>query len=128
MSTKSRYAIPFVKNIKLLMIPQGDIRPKMPFTDAKHDDEFFLSKKEAEFRSDLISDVSYSVAVALSKGETFLGTVKIEFNLKGLCNYDKTLFVDFKGRCIKLFKINGTVIHDPSVFECHRIIMPTEYT
>jgi hypothetical protein len=125
---KSRYAMPFLKNMKMLMTTQGNIRPKIAFKDPKHDEDFFLTKKEAEFRADLISDVNYSVTVALSRGETFLGSVRIEFNLKSLCNYDKNLFIDYKGRCIKLYKINGIVIEDPSVFECHRLIIPTDYT
>ena len=72
----SRYAIPFLKNIKL-MLPKTENKRPAPFKDPKYNKEFFLTKKEAEFRADLIFDVSYKVTCALSKGDTFPGCVVI---------------------------------------------------
>ena len=55
------------------------------FTDPNHEGNKFLSKKEAIFRSQIVSDVNYTIALGLLKGgKTFNGKVKIDFKLSAI--------------------------------------------
>ena len=52
------------------------------FKDPNHEGNKFLSKIEAAFRSEIVSDVNYVIALGLLKGgKTFNGKIRIEFNL-----------------------------------------------
>ena len=58
----------------------------------------------------MISDTAYDVSVALPKGSTYFGHVKIDFNAKQVPSKDKPIFLDYLGQKIKNFKINGQKI------------------
>ena len=47
------------------------------------------------WRASLISDVSYYVNLAILKGDTFIGSIKIKFNLSEIPT--KSIGVDFVG-------------------------------
>jgi hypothetical protein len=73
--------------------------------DANHGKNFFMTKVESEERKQLIKDVNYRVAMALVKGgDSFLGNVIITFTITQI---SPKLFIDYKGRNIRSFKING---------------------
>lgn len=78
--------------------------------DPAYDTNHYLSKIEAYYRGDLVSDVSYDLVLGLVKGgKTFNGKVLINYGLTKVSpsfdpNSDdnsKSFFIDFKGKFIK---------------------------
>jgi hypothetical protein len=69
-----------------------------------------LKQSEAEFRSAHVSKVSYALAVKLTKGDTFSGTVGIKFDYKAT---SENLFLDFKGT-VSALKVNGKSCDEPA--------------
>jgi hypothetical protein len=55
----------------------------------------------------MISDTAYDVSIALPKGDTLFGHVKIQFSAKEVPSKDKPIFLDFLGKKIKNVKVNG---------------------
>ena len=85
------------------------------FEDPEYSSNKYLSKIEAENRSQVVSDVSYVLALGLIKGgTTFNGKVTIDYTLskkspayaEGSDN-SNCLFIDYKGKFIKSITING---------------------
>jgi len=52
---------------------------------------------DAKYRAGMISDTAYDVSVALPKGSTYFGHVKIDFNAKQVPSKDKPIFLDYLG-------------------------------
>jgi len=97
-------------------VPAVEIDPNWEgFTDPFYKTNKYLSKIEAASRSELISDVNYTLALGLLKGgESFTGKVTIEFSLrqKGTVyvadgDNSKCVFLDFKGKLISSIVVNG---------------------
>ena len=104
------------------------------FEDPEYSSNKYLSKIEAENRSQVVSDVSYVLALGLIKGgTTFNGKVTIDYTLskkspayaEGSDN-SNCLFIDYKGKLIKSITINGKVIprNTPNLWINHRIYIP----
>jgi len=91
-----------------------------PFADAEHGSVHYLTKVDALKRSEIVSHVSYKLALALIKGgQTFHGHVITSFTLHDMTS---SLFIDFKGRSVDRVTINNQ--HVPlstDVFKAHRI-------
>lgn len=51
------------------------------FTDTTYDKNHFITRALAEFRAEIIENVSYEVSLALPRGEHFFGKVTIGFDL-----------------------------------------------
>ena len=105
------------------------------FTDPNHSGQKFLTKKEAEFRSQIVSDVNYVISLGLLKGgKTYNGRILIEFSLSEIQDRDfaegqdnsSCLFIDYKGKLIRGLEINGKKIgkETPNVWNSHRIYIP----
>jgi len=88
------------------------------FVDPKLDENHFLTKVDALARSDNISKVDYKLAVSMLKGgETFHGIVNINFTLQKVD--EKSVFIDYKGKLVNSFVVNGQQVKDPTVFDSH---------
>eukprot|EP00352_Strombidinopsis_acuminata_P006667 CAMPEP_0176353518 /NCGR_PEP_ID=MMETSP0126-20121128/11853_1 /TAXON_ID=141414 ORGANISM="Strombidinopsis acuminatum, Strain SPMC142" /NCGR_SAMPLE_ID=MMETSP0126 /ASSEMBLY_ACC=CAM_ASM_000229 /LENGTH=82 /DNA_ID=CAMNT_0017705205 /DNA_START=160 /DNA_END=408 /DNA_ORIENTATION=+ len=57
-------------------------------------------------------------------GETFHGQVAITFNLER--QDDESVFIDYKGKLVKSFVVNGQKVEDASVFDSHKIRIPKD--
>lgn len=76
--------------------------------------------------------MAYKIALALIKGgSTFEGRVETTFDLSELSDdlgEDNALFIDYRGKSLNKFVINGTTItpkdYEKSVFINHRIYVP----
>ena len=81
-------------------------------------------------RSNNVSNVRYHLSCALVKGgDTFLGNVLILFDLKNKTPDDPNngmLFIDYKGRSVKTFRINGVYVLDERVYNSQRLYVPSE--
>jgi len=103
---------------------QSESTPKDPseswLKDPEHGKNFYLTQDEAVARSNNVSDVKYKLVMALVKGgDSFLGNVVINFNLKEKTKSkaeDGCLFIDYKGRNIRSLKVNGSPVTDKSTF------------
>jgi hypothetical protein len=73
-----------------------------PLKDPKYGKNCYLTKVEANTRSENVSDVSYMLTIALLKGgKTFMGNVVIDFFLDHRTSDDPDqgmLFIDYKGQ------------------------------
>jgi hypothetical protein len=108
----------------------SETRPSHVLEDPKHGFNHYLTKEEAAKRSSNISKVTYRLAIALIKGgDSFLGHVIIKFTLdhKTSNNQDfDMLFIDYKGRKVKYFKVNGEYVDDRRVYRKQRLFIPAE--
>jgi hypothetical protein len=113
----------------------GDQQEWESITDPNHDGNRFLTKKEAAFRSQIVSDVHYTIALGLLKGgKTFNGKIKIEFKLSAIQERDfedgqdnsQCLFIDYKGNLIRHIVVNGKALgkDTPNLWNNHRIYIP----
>jgi len=111
------------------------IDPNWPgFEDPSFNSNHYLSKIEANSRSQYVSDVNYLLALGFVKGgETFHGKVTIDYNLSRKTgdyvvdgDNSECLFIDYKGKVIKSLTINGKTIgpDTPNVWKQHRIYIP----
>lgn len=111
------------------------IDPNWPgFEDPSFNSNHYLSKIEANSRSQYVSDVNYLLALGFVKGgETFHGKVTIDYNLSKKTgdfvvdgDNSECLFIDYKGKMIKSLTINGKAIgpDTPNVWKQHRIYVP----
>lgn len=93
-----------------------------------HGKNNYLTKIEAGQRSENVSAVKYRIAFNLPKGgDSFLGHVTIDFDLKKQTENspDKgQLFIDYKGRQIRTFTVNGERVTDPAVYINDRVYVP----
>lgn len=75
--------------------------------DPEYEKSVYLTKEEAIHRAEIISQVTYRLVLSLNTNQTsFQGNVVITFYL---AKASDKLFIDFKGRVIKRFMVNGTV-------------------
>jgi aminopeptidase N len=75
----------------------------------------------------MISEVKYRLTMAPRKGgDSFLGKVLIEFNLSqdATQDHDSSIFVDYKGRCVNKFAVNGTAVTDSQKYINERLYIP----
>ena len=114
------------------------VDPNWPgFEDPSFNTNHYLSKIEANSRSQYVSDVNYLLALGFVKGgETFHGKVTIDYNLSKktgdfVVDGDNTecLFIDFKGKMIKSLTVNGKALgpDTPNVWKQHRIYIPNAH-
>jgi hypothetical protein len=90
------------------------------FNDAEAREHKFISKADCEARSKAITDVNYTLALALLRGgKTFHGDVKIAFTLKEVPA--DGLFVDYKGKMVLRLVVNGTRVMKGNPFRDHRV-------
>ena len=92
-------------------------------------DAVALTQVDARHRASMISDTMYDVSIALPKGDTFFGHVKIQFSAKEAPSKDKPLFLDFLGKKIKNVKINGeqiAALDNAEYIKTSRIPMPSD--
>jgi hypothetical protein len=86
--------------------------------DPNQGQQSYLTKAEAYQRSTFINNVKYRLACAPRKGgDSFLGNVIIDFDLAENVDNKECLFIDYKGRCMNSFKVNGTAVTD---MECYK--------
>jgi hypothetical protein len=65
-------------------------------------------------RSQIVSNVNYSLSLALIKGgESFLGHVVVTFELASV---SEKVFIDYKGRAIHSLKVNGAQTLEENTF------------
>jgi len=88
--------------------------------DPKHKENKYLKQSEAETRAANLSNIRYHLSCALVKGgETFLGNVLMMFDLKHKTTDDPnngSLFIDYKGRAVRTFRVNGVYVLDERVY------------
>lgn len=60
-----------------------------------YEEKFSLTEETAIWRASLISNVSYQVNLAILKGDVFLGTVAVNFDLSEIPT--KSIGLDFVG-------------------------------
>ena len=89
------------------------------FEDTTYEKNSYVSLENANFRSSLISNVKYDVALKLARGTHFYGDVQINFDLSEVPK--KALFLDFRGLKINDYSINGTKIESGEIFTDHKI-------
>lgn len=106
------------------------------FTDPDYETNHYLTKIEAANRSEVISDVNYTLIMGLVKGGgTFNGKVTIDYTLKkvspayveGGDNNSMCFFIDYKGKQIRSITVNGTRLSPadtPNLWLNHRIYIP----
>lgn len=63
-------------------------------------------------REELVSDVEYKFALALNKGDYYLGQAKITFYLKSMPANDDELFLNFQTKAVSNLMINDHVLTD----------------
>lgn len=85
--------------------------------DPKYKEEFPLTKVEAFKRSSVIADVKYHLGLLLKSGEEYEGKVVISF--KALKKEDT--FIDFQGREVSCFTINGVHICGEDSYVNHKL-------
>jgi hypothetical protein len=59
-------------------------------------------------------------------GDSFLGNVVIDFDLAEQVEDKECLFIDYKGRCMNSFKVNGTAVTDSELYKNQRLRMPED--
>lgn len=106
------------------------------FTDPYYETKKYLSKIEAENRSQVVSDVSYTMILGLPKGgKTFNGKITIDYTLnkvspayvEGGENNSMCFFIDYKGKQIRSITVNGSLLSPadtPNFWINHRIYIP----
>lgn len=109
----------------------------MGFEDPDFGTNHYLTKVEAQSRSNLVSDVSYTLALGLVKGgETFSGKVTIDWSQLNVApdfvdggDNKECLFIDYKGKYIKSIVVNGTKVpqNTKNLWRNHRIYVPAKY-
>jgi len=83
-----------------------------------------LLKTQAQKRAEVIKDVSYRLSVDVNRdSDCFQGKVEISFTQTTLWD---GLFLDYKGRCIRVMQVNDTVIERGAqgIFKGHKIFIP----
>ena len=90
-----------------IKVDLDEVKDWPSLTDPNYEGQKFLSKKEATFRSQVVSNVSYVISLGLLKGgETFNGRILIDFDISKIQDDDfveggdnsKCLFIDYKGK------------------------------
>jgi len=73
----------------------------------------------------MIKDVRYRIAFALLKGgDCYHGQVEIQFTANHIT---EDTFLDYKGRLIKWYSINGREVERQDTYHDHQLILPKEY-
>lgn len=98
------------------------------FVDKSFEKAHYITIQNAEYRASLISDVSYTVSLAIPKGDYFYGNVSVTFNLSELPSSGKPLNIDFRGERICGFQINGKAVENGAgdsqqTFKEHQIFL-----
>lgn len=85
-----------------------------------------LYSTEAEYRGELVKDVSYGLLLRLSQTRDagYSGSFRVEFTLAK--RSDKPLFLDFQGSQISNVVINGEPATAGVTFEGHRVQLPAQ--
>jgi hypothetical protein len=65
-------------------------------TDKTYENNIYVNQAKAIYRASLVSDVKYSLTVAIPKGQFYFGIFKVEFNLISM-PAGKPLTLDFRG-------------------------------
>jgi hypothetical protein len=90
--------------------------------DPKFKEIVIMTQEEAERRRELVSDIEYDFALALNKGDYFLGQGEINFYLHKMPVDEKELFLNHHALCISELRINDHDLPD-SEFEGQRIAL-----
>jgi len=92
------------------------------FKDQKKEAEQNLTEEEATIRSDLVSDVSYKLHLALSKDSTeYQGRLDLNFALSKK-DPEGAIFLDFTGQTISSLTVNG-VKAEKNPWSGHRVFL-----
>jgi len=65
----------------------------------------------------MVSNVSYSLTLALPKGDNYFATCQINFDMESIPT--KPFWIDFRGLKIADYKINETLVTEDGVFFDH---------
>jgi hypothetical protein len=97
---------------------------KGPWVDAKGNEVVIpLEKTDAIARKEVVSDVEYTLTLALSKGgKTYEGFIKIKMKLSRVT---QDLFLNYQGNAIQSFKINGKGVNCSTLFHDHKVYLPS---
>ena len=91
--------------------------------DATYEKNVYVMKDTCIQRKSQVSDVYYSVNLALPRGEYFGGQVTVNFKLS---DSKQDLFLDFRGIKIGQLLINGQAPAGKDLFRDHHIHLPAE--
>ena len=100
------------------------------FEDLSYEKNHFVTKKEAVYRKAILSDIHYSVSLALPKGDIYLGHSKITFSLDGsaLANSrSHPVSLDFRAIKICDVHLNGKQITSGAIFTNHQVHLPADF-
>jgi aminopeptidase N len=95
------------------------------YEDTTYENNHYIRKETAVYRKSILSDVHYSVNLTLPKGDWFCGFVKVNFELTA--EVTKPLWIDFRGKMIGNFTINGQAVTGESHFNNHQVHLPKEF-
>jgi len=87
--------------------------------------EISLYKTEAMVRSQLIKDVKYNLFLSFGLKDGFKGQITTNFKLNSEEFKDGDLFLDFQGKAIADFKINGKYVD--CRYEDQRVYFPKDH-
>ena len=99
----------------------------MPKTleDKNYEANKYVALTTAQFRKSIVSNVSYLMAVAIPKGDSYFAKYQLDFELTGLPT--KTFWIDFRGVKIANYKINDAEVEEDDLFYEHKIVVPLKY-
>ena len=92
--------------------------------DPGFDKNVALYKTEAEARRAHVTDVSYDLVMAFRKGDTCDGYIKITF--RQVEEKDEDLFIDYHGKGVSRFHVNGKELDPAHHFKDQRLLIPKE--
>ena len=75
--------------------------------DPGFEDNVYLTWDEAKARAEIVSDVRYELILALAKGKSYYGKIKVSFHLENTDFKEEDLFLDFHGRSVRKLRVNG---------------------
>ncbi|CAI2373227.1 unnamed protein product [Moneuplotes crassus] len=95
--------------------------------DPQKEENIELSKKDALFRAEAVSDCKYDLVLSFLKNDkTYEGYNRISFTFKG--DGKQELFLNYKGDSIYYIKINGKKISaKENIFRENKVYLPTKY-
>lgn len=93
-----------------LLLSVVDLCYTNPLTQMERKDNSALSQSYAEFRSSLISDVTYDLSMTVGTGDTFSGTIVSGFTLKAPLSFT----VDFNDGSVSELAVNGKMLKEVS--------------
>jgi len=83
-----------------------------------------LMKDAANARSRSITQVKYSLCLALNPGDSYYGYLEIEVTIGEISD---GIYLDYFGSSLKIVQINGQDVPCDSIFYMHKISIPSKY-